>query len=60
VNYAFEQSEGVTIILSTLCPNAKPIGNTYVDIVNEEIRQAYCNRLNRKVQLAEMSKDWSE
>jgi lysophospholipase L1-like esterase len=59
VNYVFEQSDGVTIILSTLLPNAKPLGNTYVDIVNEGIRRIATDS-NRKIQLAEMSKDWSE
>lgn len=38
VNYVFSQVDGVTVILSTLLPNAKPSANRFVGILNNEIR----------------------
>lgn len=58
-DYIFAQSDGVTVVLSTLLPNAKPLSNTYVDIVNEGIRRiASTPSSSWKIQLAEMSMGW--
>jgi hypothetical protein len=59
LEYLYEKSPDVTIIVSTLLPNANVLGNHYVGVLNERIRDiAVSMRRTRKMVLAEMAENY--
>jgi hypothetical protein len=59
LEYLYEKSPDVTIIVSTLLPNANVLGNHYVDVLNERIRDITVPmRRTRKMVLAEMAENY--
>jgi hypothetical protein len=59
LDYLYERSPDVTVIVSTLLPNADPLGNHYVDVLNQRIRDiAVSMSKTRKMVLAEMAEDF--
>jgi hypothetical protein len=59
LDYLYDNSPDVTIIVSTLLPNADVFGNYYVDVLNKRIRNiAIAMRRTRKMVLAEMAENY--
>ena len=57
IEYLYTESNGVTVILSTLLPQTDSVGNANVQIINNRYRQlvSYLKSEGKKIYLAEMN-----